>query len=66
VLELRKPIRRGLMRGFFPNPRQWREVFVYKCKDCGKETPVLRNWNGKPPPGAVLCSCEIEKGRLEA
>lgn len=62
MLYLREPIRHERVRGFQP---PWRHVFVYKCKDCGKETRLFCPRSGMPP-GAVLCACEIEKRGLEA
>lgn len=50
-IDLQRPIRIERVRGFQP---PWRNVYVYKCPDCGNERRVRQNGSGMAP-GAILC-----------
>jgi DNA-directed RNA polymerase subunit RPC12/RpoP len=64
LLNLGSPIRSERRRQFQP---PWYTVFIYLCKECGKETTVragsFRGKRAEPSTGAITCPhCEfIEK-----
>ena len=60
IIDLSKPIRSERVRaGFQPH---WRTVFIYKCRECGKEhriyTNSFRGKNAVPGVGGVRCGCK--------
>lgn len=40
--------------GYFPEKDI--KYRVLECPVCGKEEPLVKNWKGEPPKGALICS----------
>lgn len=57
MFDFKDAIRSERVRDFKP---PWRTELIYKCRKCGKETRLRKNWHGETPRGGFLCACEIE------
>lgn len=36
---------------------RWSEVLGATCRQCNKQTRLIKSWHGARPPGAILCTC---------